>query len=929
MLLSFAPPNDRAARPRILLVLRHDELRQDVVKMLSGYEIEAAADGAAALVAARERKPDVVLSETKPPDMADFELLRTLRADPLTRDVPVILLSEPLAEESRIEALEAGATDYLITPFSSKELLVRIQTAIELARLRRQAAEAAARSEQEIAEFFENATIPVHSVGPDGVILGVNQTELDLLGYSRDEYVGHNVAEFHVDGDVIADLLQRLSGGETLRNYETRLRCRDGTIRHVLIDSSVRRVDGQVVYTRCFTRDVTDQKRVEEMRLRLAAIVESSDDAIISKDMNGIISSWNRAAERLYGYTADEIVGNPISMLIPPDHTDDFPGIMQRLRRGERIEHYETVRIAKNGRRIDVSLTISPIRNASGHIVGASKIARDISERKRTDAAARRRTERTRLLWEAASVLLTTDVPDARLRGLFAKIGVSLGFDALLNYTVSDDKVAPRRVSWEGVPPEIVDAISRLEFGESVSGRVAQRRTPVLASRIQDSDDPSLQVIKRVGLRAYASTPLVAGERLLGTLSFASHTRDVFEPDDIEFLQTMSHYVTSAYERLRLIEQLRCQDRLKDEFLATLAHELRNPLAPIRTGVQLVRMSGHNPALIEKTLPMMERQVDHMVRLVDDLLDVSRISRNKLELRKEQVELATVIQNALETSRPLIEGASHELTVSVPSDPILLEADAVRLAQAFSNLLNNAAKYTPAGGHILLTADTENGEVFVRVLDNGVGIPADKLPRIFEMFVQVDSSMSQSHGGLGIGLSLASRLVQMHGGTISAHSDGVDKGSEFVVQLPAAIVRRPSANGQTGTPVAARATSRRILVVDDNRDSAEALATMLKLLGHDVATAHDGLAAVEGVRTFQPHVALLDIGMPNISGYEAARLIRQQPGGADVFLVALTGWGHDSDKRRSHEAGFDAHLVKPADLAAIEKLLHASSGTNL
>jgi len=325
----------------------------------------------------------------------------------------------------------------------------------------------------------------------------------------------------------------------------------------------------------------------------------------------------------------------------------------------------------------------------------------------------------------------------------------------------------------------------------------------------------------------------------------------------------------------------------------------------------------------------MERQVDHMVRLVDDLLDVSRISRNKLELRKEQVELATVIQNALETSRPLIEGASHELTVSVPSDPILLEADAVRLAQAFSNLLNNAAKYTPAGGHILLTADTENGEVFVRVRDNGVGIPEDKLPRIFEMFVQVDSSMSQSHGGLGIGLSLASRLVQMHGGTISAHSDGVDKGSEFVVQLPAAIVRRPSANGQTGTPVAARATSRRILVVDDNRDSAEALATMLKLLGHDVATAHDGLAAVEGVRTFQPHVALLDIGMPNISGYEAARLIRQQPGGADVFLVALTGWGHDSDKRRSHEAGFDAHLVKPADLAAIEKLLHASSGTNL
>ena len=247
------------------------------------------------------------------------------------------------------------------------------------------------------------------------------------------------------------------------------------------------------------------QNEVEEMRLRLAAIVESSDDAIISKDMAGVITSWNRAAERLYGYAADEIVGQPISALIPPDHTDDFPGIMHRLRRGERIEHYETVRIAKDGRRIDVSLTISPIRNAAGDIIGASKIARDISGRKRAEAAARRHAERTRLLWEAASVLLTTDEPDAMLRGMFAKIGVSLGIDAYLNYMLTDSVDAPRVVAWEGVPQEIAQAISILECGVPIGGRVGQQRT-IVASQVQDSDDPMLQPLRQVGIRAYAST---------------------------------------------------------------------------------------------------------------------------------------------------------------------------------------------------------------------------------------------------------------------------------------------------------------------------------------------------------------------------------------------------------------------------------------
>jgi CheY-like chemotaxis protein len=325
----------------------------------------------------------------------------------------------------------------------------------------------------------------------------------------------------------------------------------------------------------------------------------------------------------------------------------------------------------------------------------------------------------------------------------------------------------------------------------------------------------------------------------------------------------------------------------------------------------------------------MERQLQQMVRLVDDLLDVSRISRNKLELRKEWVELAAVVQRAVETSRPLIEAAAHQLTVSLPPEPILLDADPVRLAQAFSNLLNNAAKYSERAGRIWLTAELASGgrepprEVVVRVRDTGVGIPADKLPHVFEMFMQVERSLERSQGGLGIGLTLVQRLVQMHEGSVEAHSDGPGKGSEFIVRLPVVIVPKPQGvqeRGGNGESARAR-VRRRILVVDDNRDSADSLAMMLKLLGHDVATAHDGLAAVERVRAFQPDVALLDLGMPKLNGYDAARRIRQQPWGQGLVLIALTGWGQEEDMQRSQEAGFDYHLVKPVELAALEKLL--------
>jgi signal transduction histidine kinase/CheY-like chemotaxis protein len=363
-------------------------------------------------------------------------------------------------------------------------------------------------------------------------------------------------------------------------------------------------------------------------------------------------------------------------------------------------------------------------------------------------------------------------------------------------------------------------------------------------------------------------------------------------------------------------------DQRKDTFLATLAHELRNPLAPLRNALELLRRADHNATLIEQARRMMERQVAQMVRLVDDLLDISRITRGKLELRKERVELADVLNTAIETARPLIEASAHELTVALPPQPVPVRADPIRLAQVFANLLNNAAKYTEKAGHIWLTAERRNGEAVVSVRDTGIGIAAEHLPHIFGLFSQVGTALERSQGGLGIGLSLAKGLVELHGGTIEAQSGGSGMGSEFTVQLP--IAAEPGETPQETTSNGEKTQSVRmcrILVVDDLRDAADSMATMLRMMGHDTRTAYDGLEAVQTAAAFRPQVVLLDIGLPKMNGYEAARRIRSEPWGGNVALVALTGWGQEEDEQRSLEAGFDHHLTKPVDPAALEKLL--------
>jgi signal transduction histidine kinase/ActR/RegA family two-component response regulator len=440
--------------------------------------------------------------------------------------------------------------------------------------------------------------------------------------------------------------------------------------------------------------------------------------------------------------------------------------------------------------------------------------------------------------------------------------------------------------------------------------------------------------------------PFHVVDQAVGTVWVVAHdeTRQ-FDAEDKRLLESLAIFAAMAYqvrlsiaaqvkaneelqariaERLRAEDALREADRNKSEFLAMLAHELRNPLAPVRNALEILRRSGDDQQNVKPVIQMMERQVAQMVRLVDDLLDMSRISRNKMELRKNAIELASVVHQAVEAARPLCASMAHELIVTLPPEPIYVKADAGRLAQVVGNLLNNACKFTEKGGRIQLTVGREDDQAVIRVQDTGIGIAREHLPDIFDMFVQGDTSLERARDGLGVGLTLVKTLVELHDGTVEANSAGVGKGSEFVVRLPLVSAARPtSPQAPVVKPVAMPV--RRILVVDDNKDSADSLATLLKLMGHEVHTAHDGVEAVDTAAQVEPEVILLDIGLPRLNGYEAARRIREQRRtGSTLTLVALSGWGQEEDRRRSEAAGFDAHLVKPVDLDALSNLLAGS-----
>jgi two-component system, chemotaxis family, CheB/CheR fusion protein len=644
-----------------------------------------------------------------------------------------------------------------------------------------------------------------------------------------------------------------------------------------------------------------ERSAAEETRARLASIVESSDDAIVSKTLDGIITTWNRAAEQMFGHTAAEAVGRHITLIIPKERRAEEDEVLARLRRGEKVDHFETVRQAKDGRRLVISLTVSPIRDAAGRVIGASKVARDITERKRAEESLRLSEARFRALAEASPALIFRLDPQGRVTYVNPRFQDYFG-----------DKVSPHGDAWKGLlhPDDAAAYLSAVE--------AAQR------------DRARLEAVARLG------------DGRGSWRWIESHALPIFGRDDV--YQGHVGISLDVTDRKQAEEAMQESDRHKNEFLAMLAHELRNPLAPIRSSLEVMRRVAGGPSSLDaaaaagatgldsrralaSALETTERQVGHMVRLVDDLLDLARISRGKITLRWGRVDLASVVHQALEAVRSLCDSMSHELTVALPPQPVCLNGDSARLAQIVSNLLGNACKFTPRGGKIWLTVTEEPSAgsppgVVISVRDTGIGMSPDQLPRMFEAFAQADSSLERSGSGLGIGLTLVRTLVQMHGGTVEARSAGMGHGSEFLVHLPtAAGAPAPGPAATVAPPATSSPPPRRILVVDDNRDSAESLAMLLELHGHQAFRAHDGLEALEATTRLQPEVILLDIGLPTLNGYETARRIRELSGESRPMLVALTGWGQEEDRRRSEEAGFDAHMVKPVDYRALEELL--------
>jgi PAS domain S-box-containing protein len=576
-----------------------------------------------------------------------------------------------------------------------------------------------------------------------------------------------------------------------------------------------------------------------------------------------------------------------------PIPVDELP--MQRAARGEPVNGAEVQFVFDDGRVRHIFGNAVPLRNSDGSVRGVIAAFADVTPLKEADASLRRNQQILKLVHQ------------------IGKIG-HWEWDSLTD----ENRWSPEIEALYGLPPG--------GFEGGYQG---------WAKLLHPDDLPRAEADVR---RALQTGKYFTEFRVIwpdGSVHWLEARANVFKDGhdkpvrimgvnmDVTERKRVEEELRKSQQELRQrIEQLAEADRRKDEFLATLAHELRNPLAPLRNAVELLRRSGANPGLIEQARGVMGRQLDQMVRIVDDLLDVSRISQGKVQLRKERVELEVVVRSAVEGARPFIDAQGHQLTITLPPEAVWFDGDPTRLAQVISNLLNNAAKYTEKGGHIWLTAERRGSEAVLSVRDTGIGIAAEHLPQLFEMFSQIIPALERSQGGLGIGLSLVRGLVELHGGRVQARSDGIGRGSEFIVRLPVVDVpirQQPEGPADDGLPPGTRKW--RILVVDDNRDAADSLAMMLQMMGHETCTAYDGLETVQAAATFRPQVVLLDIGLPKMNGYEVARHIRQQPWGEGLALIALTGWGQEEDKRRALDAGFDHHLTKPVGATALEKLL--------
>jgi PAS domain S-box-containing protein len=724
---------------------------------------------------------------------------------------------------------------------------------------------------------------------PGGYIIASNKGAETIQGYPADEIIGLHFSCFYPAEAIKRDLprgdLSQAAAVGSFAGEGWRVR-KDGSTfwADVVI---TRMLDGQGRLTGFsqITRDATERRQQEillsksEERFRLL-IAGVRDYAIFMLNPHGIVETWNAGAAYIKGYSADEIIGCHFSVFYPPDTIRQ--GLPETELRGAMMQgRYEDEgwRIRKDGSRFWANVIITAVRNASGHLIGFSKITRDLTERRRQEADLRKSEERFRLLVDG--------VTEYAIMMLDAE-----GF-------VTSWNVGAERIKGYKAKEILGKHFSHFYPSEAVLSNKPWEDLQIARDKGRMTDEGWR--LRKDGTLFWASTVITSLHDQDGrSYGFAKVTQDLTQRRNAEVL-------ADTAQRMH-------------EFIAMLAHELRNPLAPIRNAVALMGRKGLKDPTLESMRQTIDRQSMLLTRLLDELLDVNRIARGQFAIEHEPVDMRDVLARAIETSRPLIDSRRHSLEVSIPDETARVSGDALRLTQTFVNLLNNAAKYTPEGGSIRLSASVRGAEIEVRVVDNGAGIERDMLEKVFDLFVQVDPTVQNALGGLGVGLALVRRVVELHGGNVQARSEGKTYGAEFIVRLPLSIEQiRIISTREHRAPDSV--CTLRVLIVDDNRDAADSLNLLLASMGQNVYVAYDGQSAIAAAKTFKPDVVLLDIGMPQMSGYDVARALRAGTGAANWALVAVTGWGQEADRERAKEAGFTHHFVKPISEEALRTIL--------
>src|SRR5688572_19282326 len=791
-----------------------------------------------------------------------------------------------------------------------------------------------------LARVVESSDDAIVSKDLNGIITSWNAAAERMFGYVADEAIGQSIrmiipADRQSEEDMV---LSRIRAGQSVAHFETIRRRKDGTLISISLTVSPIHDDaGRVIGASKIARDISGRASAAVTVNRLAAIVESSDDAIVSKDLNGIIKSWNRSAERMFGFTAAEAIGRSIRMLIPDELQSEEDVVLAKIRAGERIDHYETVRQRKDGTRLAVSLTVSPVRDDHGSIIGASKIARDITERTRLLAAAQEHAGNTEKLNEVGAVVASTldrevivqkvtdiarELTRAEFGAFFYNVTDPDSGDAFMLYTLSG---APRE-AFAQFPHPRATAL----FGPTFHGEGPVRLADVTQDPRYGRNAPYHGMPPgHLPVRSYLAVPVkgLAGN-VLGGLFFGHSQVGVFTEQHERLAAGVASWASVALENARLYADAQTANRMKDEFLAVLSHELRTPLNAILGYARLLRSGILPPDKAARGLETLERNAGWLTQIVEDVLDVSRIVSGRIRLDVQPVELPIIIDNAVATIQPAAD--AKRVRVQTLVDPRVgpVSGDPNRLQQVVWNLVSNAVKFTPKSGRVQLRLERVNSHVEIVVSDTGIGIRPDFLPYVFEPLRQAEAGTMRKTGGLGLGLAIVRHIVEMHGGTVDAASEGEGKGATFRVRLPLMIVhpetlRMPREHPRTERrePLSALGDLQgvRVLAVDDEEDALTLLRVVLETAGANVTTVASPLRAVERIAEARPHVLVLDLGMPEMDGFDLIKQIRasDDPAVRHVPAAALTAFARSEDRTKALRSGFQLHLAKPVDPAEL------------